>query len=320
MRLSSVLGDSISITFRNRSLWLFGLFAAAGGGASVSADSSGDSESASAAASVTAEAAASTAESLQDLPASLAGPLTTLAEVGTSMGEAVTANLPIVIGGAALLGLGMLALHIVSEGALIEGVSRKHSDPEAPFSIRRGFQLGWRHFGAVLGVKALALLLGLLLMSLVATPFALAGLGTIPVAAGLAIGLPMAVVAVPLGISLYLIYALGLRVAVLENRRVVDALRRARRLLHGRLIDGLKLLLTVGIGQAVAKLFALPILVPVLMVTGIGFLVGGLVGALVALITISIPLALLGGALLGTWQSSVWTLGYLATIEDGARA
>jgi hypothetical protein len=214
----------------------------------------------------------------------------------------------------------MVALHIVAEGALIEGVSRKHRDAQAPFTLRGGFRLGWSHFGAVLGVKALALALGMALASLVALPFVLTGLELLPLAAGLALGLPLAAVAIPLGVSLYLVYALGLRVAVLENRRVVDALRRARRLLHGHLLDGIKLLLTVGIGKAAAQFIALPVVVPVVLVVGLGWLLGGFLGALSALILAAVPLALVGAALLGTWQSSVWTLGYLAVAEDGARA
>jgi hypothetical protein len=315
MRVSSILGDSLSVTLRQPRLWLFGLFAAAGGGASASGESGSQ-----AAHGDPATAAASTAESMQELPASLAGPLTQVAELGAQVGEVVAANLPLVIGAAALAGLGMVALHIVAEGALIEGVSRKHRDAQAPFTLRGGFRLGWSHFGAVLGVKALALALGMALASLVALPFVLTGLELLPLAAGLALGLPLAAVAIPLGVSLYLVYALGLRVAVLENRRVVDALRRARRLLHGHLLDGIKLLLTVGIGKAAAQFIALPVVVPVVLVVGLGWLLGGFLGALSALILAAVPLALVGAALLGTWQSSVWTLGYLAVAEDGARA
>ena len=45
-------------------------------------------------------------------------------------------------------------------------------------------------------------------------------------------------------------------------------------------------------------------------------LAGWSFGALVALVTLAIPLGLLFSGVLGTWQSSVWTLGYLATVED----
>ena len=305
MRLSNIISDSLSVTLSHRKLWLFGLFAAAGGGASGSA-SSGEGSGAEAGAGVA-------ADSMQDVPAALVG----AAEVAEQVGTVLAANLPLVVGGAAVLGLGMVALHILSEGALIEGVSRLQRDPRNDFSIRRGFRLGLDHFGAVLGVKALALALGMALALLVAAPFALAGLGFMPVAAGVALGLPLAVAAVPAGISLYLVYALGLRVAVLENRRVLDAMGRARRLLHGRLLDGLKLLLTVGLGRIGAKLLVLPAVLPILAVAGLGYLVGGLLGALAALMALVIPLALLAAGVLGAWQSSVWTLGYLATVEEG---
>ncbi len=327
MRVSSLIGDSLNVTLRHPRLWVFGLFAAAGGasvsgesggeGAEAAAHSAADAGAASELAGVASDVAASeTVESLQQLPAALEG----FASSAAQLGELFAANLPFVIAGAAVLGLGMLALHIVAEGALIEGVSRKHRDPAAPFTIRGGLRLGLSHFGAVLGVKALALLLGLLLASAVGAPFALAGAGLLPLGAAIAIGLPMALVAVPIGISLYLIYSLGLRVAVLENRRVVDSLRRARRLLHGRLLDGLKILLTVGVGGFLSKIIAAPVAIPVLMATGIGFLVGGWVGAVAALVTLAAPLALVGAGLLGCWTSSVWTLGYHATAQNGARA
>jgi len=303
MRLSSLISDSLSVTLRNRSLWIFGFFAAAGGGASGSANSSGQGTEA------TMGAATDTA---QELPAALNG----LVGFAETAGEAVAANLPLVMGGAAILGLGMAALHILSEGALIEGVSRLHREPRATFTLRRGFRLGLNHFGAVLGIKALALVLGLLLATVVAGPFVLAGLGALPTAAALALGLPLAVVAVPMGISLYLVYTLGLRVAVLENRRALDAMGRARRLLHGRLLDGLKLLLTVGLGRMGASVLVLPAILPVLLVAGLGYLLGGLVGALVSLVIVAVPLALLAAGVMGTWQSSVWTLGTMAVIEE----
>jgi hypothetical protein len=309
MRLSSVISDSLELTLRNRALWVFGFFVAAGGGASGSADTSGSSQD------VAAGASAGT-DATQELPGALAG----LATTAASLGELVAANLPLVMGGAAALGLGVLALHVLSEGALIEGVTRLHRDPAERFTLRRGFRLGLDHFGAVLGIKVLAMLLGLLLASVAAAPFVLAGLGVLPVAAAVAIGLPLAVLAIPAGITLYLVYALGLRVAVLENRRVVDAMHRARRLLHGRLLDGLKLLLTVGLGRIASQLLVIPVVLPVLALAGLGWLVGGLVGAVVAVVTVAVPLALLLAALLGTWQSSVWSLGYLATVEEGARA
>jgi hypothetical protein len=327
MRVSSLIGDSLNVTLRHPRLWVFGLFAAAGG-ASVSGESGGegaeaaahtaaDSGAANELAGVASDVAASEAvQSMQQLPAALEGFATHAATVG----ELFAANLPFVIAGAAVLGLGVMALHIVAEGALIEGVSRKHRDPSESFTIRGGLRLGLSHFGAVLGVKALALLLGLLLASAVGAPFALAGVGVLPIGAAIALGLPLALVAIPLGISIYLIYSLGLRVAVLENRRVVDSLKRARRLLHGRLLDGLKILLTVGVGGVAAKFIAAPVAIPVVMAAGLGFLLGGWVGTVVALITLAAPLALVGAGLLGCWTSSVWTIGYLATAQDGARA
>jgi hypothetical protein len=300
MRLSNLISDSLTITLRHRALWVFGLFAAAGGGASGSAGDAG----------TPGDSAGATADVV-------GGAASGLAQVAGEVGAFLASHLPLVMGGAAAVALGVLALHVLSEGALIEDVGRIKRAPGEPFGLLRGFRLGLGHFGGVLKVKVLALGLGLALAALVAAPLALGGLGVIPAAAGIALGAVAGLGAIPAGITLYLAYKLGLRAAVLENRGALDALRRGRRLLHGRLLDGLKLVLVAGVGRAAASLLVLPVILPIALCGLLGWALGGLVGAVVAALALVLPVALLLAALQGTWHSSLWTLGYLAAVEEG---
>src|SRR5687768_8280501 len=72
------------------------------------------------------------------------------AKVSSSGGDFPLWLIP-VIAGAVVVGLAGLIMHVISEGALIEGVKR------GSLSVREGMRLGWAHFGVLLRIKALAL-------------------------------------------------------------------------------------------------------------------------------------------------------------------
>ncbi|RDJ93323.1 hypothetical protein B4Q13_22680 [Lacticaseibacillus rhamnosus] len=63
-------------------------------------------------------------------------------------------------------------------------------------------------------------------------------------------------VGVPWLLTLYMWQAFAERIAVLENRRALDAMRKARLFLHGRLQLGLKLLVAGFIGVLFVSLLA----------------------------------------------------------------
>jgi hypothetical protein len=120
---------------------------------------------------------------------------------------------------------------------------------------------------------------------------------------------------VPWLITLYLIQAFASRIAVLENRHALDAIAKARLFLHGRIQHGLKLIVAMLAGTFAMILVGIVTIVPVVL----------LLVALVPVLNV-LPVVVLGGlvllpaiyvltAVVGTFRSAVWTLGYVTQVE-----
>ena len=215
----------------------------------------------------------------------------------------------LLLAGGLVLGLAALVMYIISEGALIEGVVRIRGGEE--YSIGAGLRSGLNHFWRVLGIKVLMLLAFALSIAVVAAPVVLGKVGLIPLWLGICVTAPLALVAVPWVLTLYFIYTYALRIAVLERQPVTIAIRQAREFLHGKLGSSLKLLVAGGLGSVVAGLVGVLIVAPALMLGGLGYAAGGIVPAVAAGAALALPVAIgLAGAL-GTYRSSVWTLGFL---------
>ena len=205
-----------------------------------------------------------------------------------------------------------LVMRFLSEGALIEGIVRARQG--GAMSTREGFRAGWAHWGVLARIAVLYFVAIVASLALLVAPCVIAWRATGPVGAVL-LGLPALLVAVPWFITLSLLQAFALRIAVLENRRAFDAIAKARLFLHGRLIHGLKLMVADFVGTLGIMVLAIVVIVPVVL-------------GLVALATVLPvwPLIVAGGlvilpamcvltAMLGTYRSSVWTIGYLAQVE-----
>lgn len=211
--------------------------------------------------------------------------------------------------GAGLLGLVFLALHVISEAALILGVYRERSGKDVALGSvwKRGVRLAPRVFGVKLAVFALSTLV----IGLAAAPAIAGALGAIELALGVALTAVLAVFAAPPLVTFYLMHEIGLRMVVLERRGVADSLGGARRFLRGRLRQGLLLLLVDGVAQAAAGVIGAPF---ALLAMGAGFGVytlagvpwGIAVGALLAM-----PVAALIVAARGTYRSRLWTVAFL---------
>ena len=91
-----------------------------------------------------------------------------------------------------------------------------------------------------------------------------------------------------------------------------DSLRKARRLLHGRLQDSLMLLVTAAVGRAgLSAVVAVPTAV-VGGLLGLGtYAVFGAIPAGVVAALVVVPMAVLLAGVVGTWSSSIWTLGFI---------
>ncbi len=215
----------------------------------------------------------------------------------------------LLLAGGAVLGLVALTMYIISEGALIEGVVKVREGEE--FSIRAGFRSGLSHFWRVLGVKVLMLLAFVVSIGAAAAPAVLGKLGIIPLWLGVSITVPLALVAVPLVLTLYFIYTYALRITVLERQPVMAAIREAKEFLHGKLASSLKLLVAGGLGSVAAGLVGVLIVVPALALGGLGYVAGGVIPAVTAGAALALPVAVAIAGALGTYRSSVWTLGFL---------
>ena len=103
---------------------------------------------------------------------------------------------------------------------------------------------------------------------------------------------------------------------MLENRHALDAIGKSRLFLHGRLMHGLKLIVATFAGTLVIAFLGLVAMVPV------GLLLAALIpvlrvfpvivlGCLVLLPAISVLTAMVG-----TFRSSIWTIGYVTQVES----
>jgi len=267
MDVIRVMKESARIAWERKAWWVFGLFVA-GGGSGGAGSGSGDGSGGGA----------------DGLPLWLVG----------VMVIAVTAA------------IGAILMNIVSEGALIEGVSR------GDMTVRDGMRLGWSHFGVVLRLKLLVFGAVLLSIALLAAPGWLLALGLIPRLAALLLAIPAVLVGVPWLLTIYVTYAFALRIAVLENRHAVDATHKARLFLHGRILAGLKLIGAMAMGHVGVGLVGVLALLPVGGIAAALYFTAGLAPALVVGGALALPIVLgLAGAL-GAYRSSVWTLGYIA--------
>ena len=181
-------------------------------------------------------------------------------------------------------------------------------------TTREGFRAGWAHWGVLLRIALLyfAAIIGSVALLVAPCVIALRAFG--PLGAGL-LGIPALLVAVPWLVTLSLVQAFAMRIAVLENRRALDAIGKARLFLHGRLIHGLKLMVATFIGSlaiigprlrgdrpVVLLLAALAMVLPCSALIVVGCARAGAGGCVLT-------------AMLGTFRSSVWTIGYVTQAE-----
>ncbi|MDP1918101.1 MAG: hypothetical protein Q8L14_17785 [Myxococcales bacterium] len=225
--------------------------------------------------------------------------------------------IPVILG-AVFAGVGAFVMHIISEGALIAQVEQANGGVTP--TVRSSFRSGLSHFGVVFRLKALAFvaLLGLAVLVLVPVGLGIAALIPLPVGAALS-GL-VALVMMPAALTGFLLLEISLRVAVLEKRSALEALVEGKRYLSGRLLESLQLLVVAVVGLAGIGLVGV-----------VALALGGVVGLIVYALTHAVLPSLVVGAVVavpllvpviafgGTYRSTVWTTGFLASraIERG---
>lgn len=220
----------------------------------------------------------------------------------------------------ALLVLGILVLigafafmYFVSEGALIEGVTRVRQGKAA--TVREGWRDGLAHWGVLFRLTAIYFAMSVGAILVLSAP-ALLAVKFSGMALAIILAIPAVLIAVPCLVTLYMWKAFAARMAVLENRHARDAIRKARLFLHGRLLHGLKLIVASILGRLIVVLAGV-IAIAVAAALAFGVLKGlGLAHATVPVIVLGsvllLPLVFMLLAISGTTQSSIWTMGYLA--------
>jgi hypothetical protein len=263
-----------------KSLWLFGFFVGmASGGSPVRYTNSGGSGS-------------GDAGGLSSLPASQ------------------MAFIAVVL---ALAFVAFAVMRYVSEGALIEGITRARRG--GTVTTREGFRAGWAHWGVLVRIALLyfAATIGSLVLLAGPCVLALQALGPL---GGAALGIPALAVGVPWLVTLYLVQAFASQIAVHQNRLALDAIGKARLFLHGRLLHGLKLLVAMLFGTLVIAAICIAVLLPVALVVIALTPVLHAVPLFVVGCALLLPVVYVFAAMVGTLRSSIWTIGYLTQVES----
>ena len=203
-------------------------------------------------------------------------------------------------------------LRFLSEGALIEGVVRARQG--AAMTTLEAFRAGWAHWGVLFRIGLLYFAALIVSVGVLVAPCLLA-LRAFGLIGAVVAGLGAVVIAVPWLITLSLVQAFAMRIAVLENRRAFDAIAKARLFLHGRLIHGLKLMVATFIGSLAIMVLSVLVIGPVvLLLAALGTVLPVLPLIVVGLLVV-LPAVCVLTAMLGTYRSSVWTIGYLSQVD-----
>jgi hypothetical protein len=207
----------------------------------------------------------------------------------------------------------LFVLRFVGEGALIEGIVRARQG--GTMTVREGFRAGWAHWGVLVRIALLYLAATIGSVALLAAPCVIAFQVLGPLGAVL-LGIPAFFIAAPWLVTLYLVQGFAWRIAVLENRHALDAIGKARLFLHGRLVHGLRLIVATFVGTLAIILAGIAVVTPLalLLVTLIPVL--GVFPVIVLACVVLLPAICVWAAIVGTFRSSSWTIGYVTQVES----
>ena len=271
-----------------RSLWLFGFFVGIASGGSNGGGGAGGDGSAGGA-------------SIGIGGVSISGPF------DRSVTEIAPIAIVVVLAVAALI-----VMRLVGEGALIEGLVRARQG--GTMTTREGFRAGWAHWGVLVRIALLYLAAAIGSVALLAAPCVIALQAFGPLG-GVLLGIPALVIGVPWLVTLYLVQAFAWRIAVLENRQALDAIRKARLFLHGRLTHGLKLIVAMFVGTLGIVLLGFVAMAPVALLLAASIPVLRIFPVIVLACLVLLPAICVLAAIVGTFRSSIWTIGYVTQVE-----
>jgi hypothetical protein len=204
-------------------------------------------------------------------------------------------------------------MRFVGEGALIEGVARARQG--GAMTMREGLRAGLAHWFVLVRIALLYVAVSIGSVVLLAVPCVIA-LSTLGSLGAVLLGLPALIIAVPWLVTLYLVQAFAWRIAVLENRRAIDAIEKARLFLHGRLIHGLKLIVAMFVGTLGLVIVGVVAIAPVALLLMALIPVLHVVPVIVLACLVLLPVMYVFAAIVGTFRSSVWTIGYVTQVTQ----
>lgn len=284
MNTIDVAKQAVQLVWRRKYLWLFGIFVGSTMGGNAGNRFGG----------------------LSGAP--MGAPVTAAHHGGAAPAWAVA-----LLVAAVLVGLAVLVLRVISTGALVASVRREHDG--LPSRIREGFRAGAASFWRVLGITLGMACVVLASTGFVAAPAILGVVHVLPLWLGIAFTVLLALPAILWLLTVNFTYEYALRFAVLERRSIRESVRASWRFLHGRIVESLKLLLTVLLGGVAGGVLSVCALVPAALV-GLGvYAAAGLIPALVVGGILALPLVLVATGITGAFSSAVWTLGFLEQHE-----
>ncbi len=287
MTISEIIRQGLYYARTCKSLWLFGFFVGIASGGS-SGGGSGGSAGGGGAVSVG------------------VGPF---GYSTTDIGAEVGAIIIVII----LAVVALIVMRFISEGALIEGVARARKG--GTMTTREGFRAGWAHWGVLVRIALLyfAAIIGSLALLAAPCVIALRAVGPL---GGVVLGIPALLIAVPWLVTLYLVQAFASQIAVLENRHALDAIRKSRLFLHGRLMHGLKLIVATLVGTLVIVLAGVVAMAPVALLLVVLIRLLSAFPVIVLGCLVLLPAIYVLAAMVGTLRSSIWTIGYVTQVES----
>jgi hypothetical protein len=308
MDYAGLIGEAWRLTWRHRFLWVLGLFA----GGSVGSFGGGPFQW-----------RGDGREAAQVSPG--------FVPPGEEVSRALEANVGLLVGIAALallLGLALLAVSLISQGAVVRAAADLELGRASSLRLawRAGLHLFWRYVRltlALLGLAvAVAFVVGAFAVSLFAPVVVRTGVGPTPAVAlplGVLFAVVLAAVLVVGGVALSIVVLYAQRAIALDDVGALAALGLGWRTLRGHLGESL-LAWAIGVGLAIAAGVALAALfvVAAAVVGGVGFGVWALVGAhplTFAYAAVGVVAMLVAGAavvgLANTFFWNYWTLAYM---------
>jgi hypothetical protein len=282
MTISEIVQQGLYYARTCKSLWLFGFFVGIASGGSNGGAGGGDGRSGGWSVGI--------------------GPVAFSVEAIAPIVFAIILAIPVFI-----------LMRFVGGGALIEGVARARSG--GTMTIREGFRAGWAHWGVLVRIALLYFAATIGSLALLAAPCVIAAQAFGPLA-GVALGIPVLLVAIPWLVTLYLVQAFASQIAVLENRHALDAIDKSRLFLHGRLMHGLRLLVATFVGTLMLLVTGLAVTVPVVLLLIALIPVLRLPPVIILGCLVLLPAFYVLTAMVGTLRSSIWTIGYVTQMES----